>query len=169
MGVTIHFAGRIRDAEALEVLLEAIWKSAQVHGWPAWRIDNESVTLKRVIDEEDVDYVGPTRGIGMEPHPDAEPLIFEFDQDMFMQDYCKTQFAGLVAHVQIIEFLRRIAPQFTELSVEDEGEYWETGDREVLAQHLTTIDSIIAEEVRNNPAYQVAYRLPSGRIVDLIS
>ena len=78
-------------------------------------------------DEQGWDYTGPTRGIVLYPHENSEPLRLEFDRDLIVQEFIKTQFAPAEIHVKIVGFLKKIAPHFEALTVEDEGEYWDTG------------------------------------------
>ena len=59
-----------------------------------------------------MDYVGPTVGVQLQPHEDSEPLRLEFDCNNFCQDYCKTQFAPVHAHVALVELLRMVQPLF---------------------------------------------------------
>jgi hypothetical protein len=168
LGVTIHFEGRLRDEAAFQRLVLQVEAFAEIKGWPAKRFQEPNVRLVRVIDGKDVDYVGPTLGIEVQPHPDSEGLRFEFDQSLFMQDFCKTQFAGLETHRDVVELLRELAPFFEVFGVFDDGELWETNDVHVLNQHLKTIDGLLADMKRQDPGGVGPIRLESGRIVDFI-
>jgi len=98
----------------------------------------------------------------------CEPIHLEFGNDLFCQDFVKTQFAGPEVHVQIIELFKRLEPHFKTLKIEDEGEYWETADRKRLQQNMDTVDRMIREAKAKNPAVRGPVKLPDGRIVDLI-
>jgi hypothetical protein len=142
---------------------------AEREGW-RWDAIAESIaTLRRARNDEDCDYTGPTRGIALYPHENVDPLRFEFDRDLFMQDYIKTQFAPAEIHVKVVALLKEIAPQFSNLTVEDEGEYWDSGSTDVLAGHLDACFRAIDDEISRHPDLQGPVRLPSGRIADLIS
>jgi hypothetical protein len=168
MGVTVHFSGNLGSPGALDQIILQVSSFAERHGWPAWPIDEELVTLKRVINEENVDYVGPIKGIGVQPHADAEPLQFEFDRDLFLQEYCKTQFAGSETHKEVVDLLRYIQPLFADLDVYDEAEYWETGDESLLCHHIDQVDRMIIEAIKEHPGARGPVRLASGRIADIV-
>ncbi len=168
MGVTIHFDGCLKNKTALRQVMDMVQKWADSHSWPINEIPREKRTLKRVKDEADWDYTGFTEGMQLHPHPDSEPLRLEFDEDGFIQEYIKTQFAGSQCHIQVIEFLRSIEIYFTNLTVSDEGEYWETGDNEKLIEHINKCDQVLNEILRTNPKAIGPQRMPSGRIVDCI-
>jgi hypothetical protein len=127
------------------------------------------VTLLRVRDEKDWDYTGPVKGVAVHLHEDCDPVRFEFDRDLYVQEFTKTQFAGAEYHLKVIDLLRTVQPLFQELKVDDEGEYWDTGDQAVLQDHLKTIDKIIEDELKKNPAARMKVREPDGKIIDLIS
>ena len=169
MGVTIHFEGQLRDSADLDTLVQIVTDFANQRGWPNWPILENAKILHRVIDEEKLDYFGPTSGIGVEPDENAEPLSFEFDQHLYVQGYCKTQFAGAVAHMEVVALLRRLEPLFIELAVFDEAEYWDTGDPKRLMHHLDRVAEMIADEIRKDPTLRGPVRLPDGRILDLIN
>jgi len=168
MGVTIHFEGQLKDQVAFQDLMELAKAFARSRGWEIEPIDLQETTLARVRDEKDWDYVGPVSGVALYPGPNCEPMRLEFDRDLYIQEYTKTQFAGLGIHLSIVELLREIEPFFQRLSVEDEGEYWETGDAETLARHFSRCQEVIEEELRKSPAGRMNVKTPSGRIIDLI-
>lgn len=59
------------------------------------------------------------QGVEVLPHPDCDPVRLEFDEDLHIQEFTKTRFAGAATHVEVIELLRRIAPFFA-------GSTWRT-------------------------------------------
>ncbi|WP_027167147.1 hypothetical protein [Mesorhizobium sp. WSM3224] len=169
MGVTIHFEGQLPGEEEYVALLREVEAFAVTRGWPVRKIEEAEIALSRVIDERSVDYLGPVIGIKVLPHPRSDPLPFEFDRHLFMQQYCKTQFAGSDVHIEVIELLRKVAPLFRELDVFDEGGYWESGDRSVLQGNLDIVEAMIADAIRKDPTARGPLRLESGRVVDLVS
>lgn len=169
MGVTIHFEGQLLDDDKYAALLEEVAAVAVPRGWPLREINEAQMALNRVVDERSVDYLGPVTGIELLPHPRADPLRFEFDSHLFVQQYCKTQFAGSEAHIEVIELLRKVAPLFVEFDVFDEGQYWESGDRSILQRNLDTVEAMIAEAMHNDPTAKGPLRLESGRVIDFVS
>ncbi len=168
MGVTIHFEGCLREVAAYENVIQAAKVFAAREGW-SWQAINEARTkLERVRDEKDWDYVGPTRGMVLYPHQNSEPLRLEFDASGFVQEYIKTQFAPTSTHITVVELLKEIAPQFLNFTVEDEGEYWESGELETLDRHRDACFRALDEMLANDPHLRGPVRLSNGRIADLI-
>lgn len=168
MGVTVHFEGKLNGEAEYSTLLENVRNFSSRHRWPVEDLAEAQRSLRRVRDEQDWDFVGLTRGIVVHPHGHCEPLRFEFDENFYIQEYCKTQFAGPKVHIAIVQLLRSLQSLFAKLTVEDEGEYWDSGDEPVLARHMQSIDSQIARLVAEKPTRQFAVRLPSLRIADVI-
>jgi len=169
MGVTIHFQGQLRGQSSYDDLIETAKSFARQRGWRTESIESGETTLLRVRGEEDRDYIGPARGVALYPHVDCDPVRLEFDRDLYIQEFTKTQFAGAQVHLDVLELLRRIEPFFQRLKVEDEGEYWETGNGDLLAEHLSSSQRIIEAEAQRSPSAQMKVKTPSGRILDLIS
>jgi hypothetical protein len=58
-------------------------------GWPIQPIASGEVTLSRVRDEKDWDYIGPVNGIVIYLHEDCDPVRLEFDRDLYIQEFIK--------------------------------------------------------------------------------
>src|SRR5690606_12779889 len=99
MGITIHFEGKLKDEEHYNLLRKKVIEYSEFHNWTFFEFQNELKKLERVKNEEDWDYVGATKGIQVQPHENSEPLIFEFDKDLYVQEYCKTQFSNIETHI----------------------------------------------------------------------
>jgi len=168
LGVTVHFDGKLRGEQAFADLLRRVEETAKAKKWLTERFENDEVTLLRVRGEEEWDYKGPTTGIVLYLHEDCDPVRLEFDKDLYVQEFVKTQFAGVAAHLELIELLRDLQQFFEDLRVEDEGEYWDTKNKAVLAEHIRCCDEMIAEESRKNPLAQVKVRAPDGRLMDIL-
>jgi hypothetical protein len=169
MGVTIHFEGQLLDEKAYQELMAFVSSTAKVEVWRTEPIESKKVTLLRVRDEQDWDYTGPVKGIAVYLHEDCDPVRLEFDENLYLQEFTKTQFAGVDWHLKVVGLLKAIQSYFRELKVDDEGEFWDTGDRAILQDHLDTIDKIIEEKFRENPAASVKVKEPDGKIIDLIT
>ena len=167
-GVTIHYEGRAKSPAAVNNALSLLTARARVLGWRAEDASGKNVSLTRVIDEKDVPYHGPVRGVVLWPGQNSEPLYVQFDSALFVQDFVKTQFAGPDVHIKVIELLRQLKPFFVDFKVEDEGEYWETNDRQQLEKHIDKVNSLIQEMKGKTPGLKGPITLPNGRIVDLM-
>ena len=116
MGVTIHFEGQLIGEHAYDAVGRLARDFAREKHWPVTDIPAAQRELQRVRNEQDWDYVGVTRGLQLLPHPDCEPLRLEFDEQLYIQEYTKTQFAPVDVHVEIASFLHLIQPQFATFS-----------------------------------------------------
>ena len=169
MGVTIHYEGQLTSEAAYENLVGLVSSIAKAEGWPIESIASSEATLRRGRDEQDWDYTGPTKGIVLYLHTDCEPVRLEFDRDLYVQEFTKTQFAGIEVHIRALRLLKTIRPFFHELKVEDEGEWWETEDTENLTKHFLIAQQGIEAELRKTSSGQLKVKTPSGRIIDVIT
>ena len=174
MGVTIHFEGRLSTEDGFAELKRIAVEHANDHGWRVESIDADHVKLARVHvhegeeEEEEWDYEGPVRGIALYLHEDCDPIRLEFDRDWYIQEFTKTQFAGPEIHKLVVEFLRKVQSLFVEFKVFDEGEFWESGDIELVRKHIFACEQAIADELQKHPDAQVKVKLESGRIMDMV-
>ena len=168
MGVTIHFEGKLKDEGAYESFMASSRAFASEMEWPVSEIKETEVTLQRVKDEEDWDYVGPVKGIEILPHEACDPFRLEFDRDLYIQEYVKTQFAPIQIHVLLIDFLQKHKDLFAELEIIDEGEYLDTNDIHALEGHIEACDKQMDEYLSQPEKYYGPVKLESGRIIDLM-
>jgi hypothetical protein len=169
MGVTIHFEGKLKDQATFEAVVQAAGAFARARGWGVEPISEVDAHLARVRDEEDWDYQGPTSGVAILPHERCDPLRLEFDVDLYVQEYTKTQFAGPGVHMEVVALLRELAPHFETLQVDDEGEYWDTSDAALLTKHIETCNRALTDEIRKHPGAQGPVQIAAGRWVDIIT
>ena len=135
---------------------------------PFSMVNEANKLLERVRDGEQWSYQGPVKGIKISPHENADPLWLEFDTDLFLQDFCKTQFAGLSVHIKIIKFFEKAEGFFSDLAVLDEGEFWETHDVSKLEEHLDWCFRAMETHKKENPGVDGPYRMENERIIDLM-
>ena len=141
-----------------------------MQGWLTEPIESEQNSLLRVRNkEEEWNYVGPVSGIVLYPSEDCDPVRLEFDSDLYVQEFTKTQFPGPGIHLKVVALLRVLKPFFRQLEVEDEGEYWETGNVQTLVEHMNATKQVIEAELRKDPSSQAKIKTPEGRIMDLLS
>jgi len=155
MGTTIHFKGRLSSPDALSVVEGIGLAFAAEHGWRHEAAPQSASAGDR------------PRGIVYFPHPDCEPLHLIFDDELVVDDFVKTQFAGSSVHVAVVQFLRALTPHFSALEVFDEGEYWDTSDATALEESMSSIDRRLAAELKAFPGSIAAVHEANGRITDL--
>jgi hypothetical protein len=168
MGVTIHFEGQLLSPKDFDKVIVTAKLFAEKNGLEYFLFHEDNKLLERVKDEQDWNYEGPTKGIRIQPDESSDPLILEFDQDYYLQEYCKTQFADISVHILVIDLLRQIEAFFEIFSVEDEGEYWKTSDINLLQQHIDNCARVMEEIKQEDTTMNGPYRLENGRIVDLM-
>lgn len=170
MGVTIHFEGQLLGEDSFRSLIATAIDFATTHGWLTEPIESEQTTLLRVRDnEEEWNYSGPVRGVVLYPSDDCDPVRLEFDTDLYVQEFVKTQFAGSETHVKVVELFKTLKRFFRRFRVEDEGEYWESGSLQTLTKHLNAAKNAIEAELRKDPSAQSKVKTPDGRIMDIMS
>jgi hypothetical protein len=148
MGVAIHYRGRLRVGSDAQTLVVAAATEAQRRGWK----HSESASL----------------GLVVLPDERCDPIELQPDEDLLIDSFVKTQFAGADVHADVAQFLKGLTSHFVDWAVEDEGEFYETGDLELLQQHMTAFDKALDEHLKNNPDARGPVRLPSGRWVDVM-
>lgn len=167
-GVTIHYEGHASSTNSVEQILAAATSFAKKHGWKIEDASAPKGALQRVIDEKNADYEGRITGITIRPGERCEPLHLQFGDDLFMQDFVKTQFAGADTHIAIIELLAALKPHFRSLRIDDEAEYWQTRDRAVLEKHFAAVNKMMEDLKKQKPKIKGPVIMPSGRIIDVV-
>ena len=168
MGVTINFTGKAKSRSDYDKIIKVSQEYADKNEMTYSLFEEDNKFLLRVKDEKDWDYQGLTRGIRIQPHINSDPLNLEFDKDYIVQEYCKTQYAGIETHIKVIEILRLIEPYFDWLDVNDEGEYWETNNSEITQNHIDKCFEMIEKEKQEKKHLSGPYRIADGKIVDLM-
>jgi hypothetical protein len=154
MGITIHYAGRLRKASDLAEFLALAEELAGKRQWDFQRFHDSH-------ERHGTEFV-------CYPDPDCEPLRFEFSQRGRFSGWVKSQFAGPETHIEVIGFLREIQPHLGKFGVQDEGEYWETKNEETLRWHIAKINELIQEIVDKDPTIRARVRMPDGLMIDCI-
>ena len=167
MGVTIHFEGRLKTQSDFNKVIDIGLKFAKRKSSDIIKLDNKKKLLQRVKNEEDWDYEGEVKGIQFQPHENSDPIVLEFDTDLYIQEYCKTQFSDISTHIEVIQFLRDIEPHFENLTVVDEGEFWETSDIKILEQKFENFFYAFEKAIEENPKLKGPFKI-KGRIIDLM-
>lgn len=177
-GITIHYEGKLKAASGVGEVLEIAKRVARSNGWKFELVHEAKGTDRRGFFAT---YEGPIDGVILYADEWCEPIRLEFGKnDLFLNSYVKTQFAGADTHVKIIKLLRMIQPLFASLTVTDEGEYWESGDLARLKQNLDHNAKMIREAMAAAPNARGPIKLPApgftmpnprmkGRIIDFAS
>jgi len=168
-GVTIHFEGTASSSSAIAQIIAIATAFAKKRGWQIKDASAKTGKIPRVIEEKDKDDEGKITGVVLYPPKMCEPVYLQFGDDLFMQDYVKTQFSGVTIHLEVIALFDELKPHFKKLSVDDEGEYWETRNKKTLENHIDTVNRMIKDIRTKNPKAEGPIKLPSGRIADVIN
>jgi hypothetical protein len=169
MGVTIHFEGKLKSQYSFQKVIDTAKQFALSNDLNFSLFEEENKLLERVKDERNWNYQGPTKGILIQADINCDPFNLEFDKDLYIQEYCKTQFADVSVHILILDLLRQVELHFENLKVNDEGEYWDTSDITILQTHFDNCFKAIDEAKQEDKYLEGPFRLDNGRIIDLMS
>jgi hypothetical protein len=157
MGITIFYRGSIEDLSLTESIQQEVIRFCQSMNWK-YHICNKDMSkpfnAKLIHTDKGAEIEGhiPLRGISVESDPDNETLSLLFNPEgklsSFMHEilihkgsitrdqdwlFVKTQFGTVDAHIAIVKLLQYLKQSYIpNLEVKDEGEYWETADKERL-------------------------------------
>jgi hypothetical protein len=147
MGITIHYSGQLKAAKLLPTLIEELEDIAKIYNWSTHSFNTkyENDVFKTEDNNEDYGMVIKV--------PECEPIVFIFDHagylySPWLKQYftermythnisTKTQFAGADIHTKIIGLLKYLDKKYLDnLTVIDEGEYWQTGNKKLLDEKI---------------------------------
>ena len=161
MGLSIYYSGKIKDAASLPLLIEEVKDVAIVNKWK-YRVSGSSFPNNTLDNQE---HLEPIYGICFTP-PNCETVSITFlsngvmacpSQIKFFGNsknqavrnhiytlFTKTQYAGMIIHALIINLFKYLnGKYFKDFKMIDEGEYWETGDENVLRQQFHEYDTLL--------------------------
>jgi hypothetical protein len=161
MGVTIHYRGQLSDLGKLNILCDELTQVVEKMDWAYNCLDGDwskPTDVRLEHDEQGAHIVGHLglKGIAFKPHSECESMTFFFNSDGQLCDpmsavlVCegslnpedvwinvKTHFAGPEIHLWIVGLLKYLQEHYIlDLEVNDEGEYWEAGNFEVLKEKM---------------------------------
>ncbi len=170
MGITLFASGKVDTIEDLPRLIKDLKEIAEERGWK-YRVieDNFDARPNASLAQIDSDTPGAVikgtlglKGVVLNVSAGAEPLQLLFDQNgilsgmpqqlFWIEDQgkserftmCKTQFAHIDGHVEIVELLSMLKDRYiSNLAVHDEGGYWENRDKKTLAEKRIFLDQCI--------------------------
>jgi hypothetical protein len=161
MGITIFASGKLDRKEDIPNLIGDLKRTAEENNWQYHVIDDDfDVQPNSVLTRRDsglpvtaIEGSLGLKGIIVNVDPQAEPLAILFDRSGVLTDLmqqiawmhddgrserftmCKTQFGNIDAHIRIVELLDNLKKKYiTDLTVNDEGAFWETRNRRTLAE-----------------------------------
>ncbi len=172
MGLSFHYSGSFNRAASLALMIEEVKEIAEAYNWPYHIYDDtfpENTFGKTAFTQN-------IYGISFTP-PECETVWFCFlsngkmssplhlhlygnSADKKEQEYLymlsvKTQYAGQQIHQFLIELIRYLSNKyFTNFTLSDEGQYWETGDEKLLKEIFERYTYFIHEftsGLENNP------------------
>jgi len=162
MGLSIHYKGRFNKNAVLSDLITEVKEIAEAFKWN-YRIHLEEFPDKSNNDDH---YDGEIYGISFTP-PKCETVsicflsnyrmssgahlkFFGHSKNQSEKKYLymlsvKTQFSGITIHKAIIELFRYLLKKnyFSEFNLIDEGDYWETGNENLLEQKFKEYGDLI--------------------------
>lgn len=87
---------------------------------------------------------------------EKDDFLEHYDKYGMFQASTKTQFAGPLAHITLCKLLRYLKSKyFRRLEVNDEGEYWQTGETEILVEKMNIINYAIGQMTEFFESYPV--------------
>ncbi|MFO7876402.1 MAG: hypothetical protein R6U55_07485 [Desulfovermiculus sp.] len=166
MGITIHYRGKLNDPAEIDAVTDIVQQRAVAKGWSWTHIDDDwdaEVDAQLVhTSKGHLELTGHAglKGFSLDIDPKCEVVPLLFDSSGYLRSIfsffdlgsardgdtiaVKTQFAPPEAHIQIIELLRELKQRFiADLEVMDEGEYWETEDRDLLERKMAGLQGHI--------------------------
>lgn len=157
MGITIHYKGSINDLALIDQIQQEMVDICQSMNWEyhLWNEDQSKPYDAELIHTNSgakTEGHIPLRGISIITDPENESLDLLFNPQgqlsSFMLEilkhngtlskdhnwiFVKTQFGSVDSHIAIVKVLQYLKQTYIpDLEVKDEGEYWETGDKEHL-------------------------------------
>ncbi|MGN6341702.1 MAG: hypothetical protein ACTHML_12100 [Ginsengibacter sp.] len=143
MGLSIHYSGYILKKEMLDSLIEEVSDVAKTLGWTAYFFNDKNIKGVSFAPEksEPVFLTFNSEGRMLSPFNIMCKDIYDdaqLDNDLLFTASTKTQFAGMEAHIAIIDFLKHLSKKYLkEFTLSDEGNYWETGDKKMLMKQFS--------------------------------
>jgi len=202
MGITIHYKGTIRDLALIEKLQEEMVDICQAMNWD-YQLWNEDLSqpfdakLTHKNGGASIEGHIPLKGISIITDPNNESLELLFNAEgrlsSFMLEilkhdgtlskdhnwiFVKTQYGTIDAHIAIVKLLSYLKQNYIpDLEVKDEGEYWETGDKENLKGKRAFLFGKIAQfekalssiEIEGEPSTEEVVKKIEGAVAKLLN
>ena len=161
MGLSIHYSGSFNKNSSLPEMIEEVKDIAEIYQWE-YTIFEEQFPSKSF---GEISFNQNIYGICFSP-PNCEtiwlcflsngkmssPMHLEFfsnprneDERQYLYSLStKTQYAGINIHKLIIHLLKYLSEKyFQNFTLNDEGEYWETGDEQLLQENFNRYNELM--------------------------
>jgi hypothetical protein len=175
MGLSIHYNGSFNAKASLQAMIEEVKDLAEIFQWK-YNVYEKEFPANNFGKEQ---YNQKIYGISFTP-PECEtvwlcflsngkmssPVHLQFygnsknkeEKEYLYMLSVKTQYAGMEIHKLIIHLLKYLSRKYLQdFNVNDEGEYWETGDEKLLQdafnRYTFLIDSFTSS-IKNYPIKQ---------------
>lgn len=157
MGITIHYKGNIKSMSLIDQLQKEMVDICESMNWKYHLLNedlNKPFSAELIHTERGAEIEGhiPLKGIIITTDPNNESLdllftpkgqLSSFMLEILLHEgtldeemrwcFVKTQFGPIDAHIAIVKLLDYMKKKYVpDLEVKDDGEYWETLDRERL-------------------------------------
>jgi hypothetical protein len=160
MGLTIHYRGKLKNANDLKSLIDDVKDVAIAERWDYFVFEDqfENNSFSEIIDRENL------YGIMITP-PKSEPFSMSFlsngrmssilnfnvmqleneiNEDLVYAVFTKTQYSGYENHKKLILLLDFISKRYLEdFECIDDGYYWESRDEDLLKKTFEKYTNLI--------------------------
>ncbi|MDM8523818.1 hypothetical protein QUF80_10660 [Desulfococcaceae bacterium HSG8] len=165
MEVSMHYRGRLSDTRKIRTMCDELIGIAARMNWEWISLDEDwsvpaNATVIVSTNGAEIDGYLSLKGVGLTVDADSDPLQFFFDSQGNLRDplsqimiteghmepenawvSVKTQPSSPETHIRIVALLKYLKKYYIpDLQVFDEGEYWETGDIEILREKMDFTD-----------------------------
>jgi hypothetical protein len=147
MGLSIHYSGYIQNKDSLDSLIEEVTDICKTLGWYTHSFDDDEIKGVSFAPEgsEPVFLTFNHEGRTLSPINILVKDIYDdigIPKESIFTTSTKTQFAGEEAHIAIIKLLKHLSKKYLrDFTLNDEGNYWETGDEEILRQQFSRYEA----------------------------
>jgi|SRR5450631_774180 hypothetical protein len=172
MGLSIHYSGSFKAEASLQAMIEEVKDIAEIYKWK-YNIYNDAFPVDSIGKKI---YNQNIYGISFTP-PNCETVCLCFLSNGKMSSpshlvffgnstnkeeagylymlSVKTQYAGIETHKLIIHLLKYVSAKYLQdFIVNDEGEYWESGDEKLLQDTFKRYTDLIenfSSSIENYP------------------
>lgn len=160
MGISIHYSGAIRDQNMIFSLVEEVKDICKSLDWESHTFNYPEIKGVCFAPNKSEPVFLTFNNEGRMLSPLALDSINDHDdlpKDLRYTTSTKTQFAGVWAHIAIIRLLKYLDKKYLKnFVVNDEGNYWETGDEKIAAEQFrknTAAIDLFEEALKESPAF----------------